>query len=157
MLKKHDLVNGRLSDLDKLVKYENWGVRMKEMEARMQDIDHGKRMHSYDMELVQHKHESLEQAHEALTNEVRKLHQQTLMGPDDVGPSNEIALLPDGSETCGPPAEVSSDVKECMARLERSEAQLGEFRNELQIVRQDNEFASRIKVLITQLKDVAPK
>eukprot|EP00930_Biecheleria_cincta_P096909 TRINITY_DN88681_c0_g1_i1.p1 TRINITY_DN88681_c0_g1~~TRINITY_DN88681_c0_g1_i1.p1 ORF type:complete len:545 (-),score=122.49 TRINITY_DN88681_c0_g1_i1:115-1749(-) len=137
--------------LNDRVERADWEGRFKELQAQVKDLEQNRVGHTEELKLAQQRVERQEEAHEAMSEQVRKLQERTLA----LNVDSDIAGMPEellgGMENEG----LSSQVTE---RLSASEESIKALAAEIERIGQgDSMLASRVVTLVEQLKQVAPK
>jgi len=136
--------------LNDRVERADWEGRFKELQAQVKDLDQNRVGHTEELKIAQQRVERQEEAHEAISDQVRRLQERNLalnVDSSSAGPPEELM----GMENAG----LSEQVTE---RLSASEEAVKVLTSEVERMSQgDSMLASRVVALVEQLKQVAPK
>lgn len=149
---RHETKDEHYRELKDRVERTDWDSRLKELQSDLHEMAQTKIEHSERLELLQRKfdggEQALQQAHEEACDHIRQMHhhiqhgfaQAPVMEVDDRGLGvNEV---------------VTMEVKECMSRLEHSEARIDKLTAN---VDEAVTLVPRVGTLVDQLQNITPK
>lgn len=141
--------------LNDRVERADWEGRFKELQAQIKDLEQNRVGHTEELKLAQQRVERQEEAHEAMSDQMRKLQERTqALNVDSNGAGMHLpapAELLVGMDNGGPSSQM-------VERLSASEESIKELTSEIErIGRGDSMLASHVGSLVEQLKQVAPK
>lgn len=149
---RHETKEDQYRELKDRVERTDMDNRLKEMQNGLQEMQQSKIEHGEKLELLERKMDSSEQgfqqAHDEACDHIRQLHRHMTAGLQ----ASQVDC--DGNGGLGASEAFAMDVKDCMSRLESSEAKLDQLSAS---VEQSIMIGPRVEQLMDVMKDVAPK
>lgn len=135
------------------VERTDWEGRFKELKSQLHDLEQHRLGSDETLKLAQQKVDRQEDAHEALANQLRRLHDKGVFLEDD------LRTCADGAcqELVGNQQDLPTQVMECVDRLNESEKRLEALGHDVEQFKTDSQLDTLVVALVEQLKQVAPK
>lgn len=146
--------------LSERVERTDFEGRFKEVRGLLQELDRRSIGTEEQLALLQRRFSSLEETQDELGSLRVRPVARSRADDSDTSPAHSahsrgqhVAAAP----SCDDGAMLAVDLAECVSRLDRTEARLGQLATEVGAVGIDTELAPRVGLLVDQLKQVAPK